>query len=180
MITSNETMLRFCCVSIKNETEIVPLSIGNPLADVVPLYNAIVCELERRRRAAGIPMERMSELAGTADRSYAKLLSPESASGRIGNWRTLQMVVDVLFCEGFELRIVPSSEPRIDSPGTRRRIIEEASSWDRKTPRELSIENGRAGGKARLVKMTAEQRREVSMKAARVRWARRRAQLETV
>jgi hypothetical protein len=36
--------------------------------------------------------------------------------------------------------------------------------------RKLMVELGRKGGKARLKKMTAEQRSEIAKKAARERW----------
>lgn len=70
-----------------------------------PVYRAIVLELERRRIALGMSMERLSEVAGLADRAYAKMVHPEGRGGRVAQWLTLQRVVDVLFADGFDLAI---------------------------------------------------------------------------
>ena len=132
----------------------------------------MVVEMERRRRAIGLSMEAVSELAGTADRSYAKLITPESESGRLARWETLQLVLDVLFCDGFELRLVPSKERRDLAPGTRRKIIDEAVDFDRKTLRERMSEVGVLGGQARSQRLSPERRSEVARMGARARWAR--------
>lgn len=143
---------------------------------VLSLYNALMVEIERRRNAIGLPMERVSELAGTADRSYAKMLNPETVSGRRANWETLQLVIDVLYCNGFELRLVPSRERKEVAPGTVRKIMQEAVEFDRQTLRDRLSEIGMRGGLARISKMTPEQRSRSAKKAAKARWKRARAQ----
>jgi hypothetical protein len=46
----------------------------------------------------------------------------------------------------------------------------------KKNPHAVSL--GREGGKARIFKMSAEQRREIARKAAKARWARYKHQEE--
>jgi hypothetical protein len=70
-----------------------------------PVYRAIVVELERRRIALGMSMERLSEVAGLADRAYSKMVHPEGRGGRVAQWQTLQRVVDALFPDGVDVAI---------------------------------------------------------------------------
>src|SRR6266496_1729811 len=45
---------------------------------VESFYYQLLLEIERRRQALGVSMERLSEMAGLPDRSYSKMLYPES------------------------------------------------------------------------------------------------------
>ena len=138
---------------------------------VPPIYRAILLELERRRLAVGISMDRMSELMGTAERSYAKMLYPETSSGRMARWETLQSAIDVLFCDGYELRIkayrpelgMVSSNPGVlTTEGTKRKIKAEAASWDRRIRREVLTDLGRQGGLARAASLPKLKREEIA------------------
>jgi hypothetical protein len=149
---------------------------------VPPLYRAMVLELERRRLAVGISMERMSELMGTAERSYAKMMHPETSSGRMVQWPTMQAVVDVLYCDGMLVRLMPMRAGSThewnavqSTEGTRRLIKAEAARWDAKMRREAMAAICREGGKARAAKMTAKQRSDSARHAAKARWAKVRA-----
>ena len=53
-----------------------------------------------------------------------------------------------------------------------KRLAYSAYVTKRRNPHAVAL--GRKGGKARLTKLTAEQRREIARKAARARWTRRR------
>lgn len=139
-------------------------------AHVVPIYHAIIVELERKRHAMGISMDEMSELMGTAERAYAKMLYPETSSGRVAQWPTLQKAIDVLFCEGFDLILKRNADEPLTSQGTRRKIINSAAHFHRRTEREVMAERGRKGGQARAEKMTREQRSESARKAVTARW----------
>jgi hypothetical protein len=75
------------------------------MTDATPVYRAIVLELERRRIALGMSMERLSEVAGLADRAYSKMVHPEGRGGRVAQWQTLQRVVDALFPDGVDVAI---------------------------------------------------------------------------
>lgn len=135
-----------------------------------PLYRAIILELERRRQAAGISMDEMSELMGTAERSYAKMLYCETPSGRIAGWDTMQKAVDVLYCEGFDVRIVRTTGERLTTEGTRRKIRQSTAFYDRKAMRERMSEIGHAGRAQQLQTQTPKQRSKIARNAALRRW----------
>ena len=136
----------------------------------VAIYRAIMLEVERRRLAVGISMEQMSELTGAAERSYAKMLYADTASGRVAQWQTLQAVVDVLFHDGFELQMKPTSNGMLTTAGTKRKIMAEAATWNRSIRREMMAELGRRGHVAFMAKVPAWKRSQNARKAARARW----------
>lgn len=152
---------------------------------VPPIYRAILLEVERRRLAVGISMDRMSELMGAAERSYAKMLYPETPSGRMAQWGTLQSALDVLFCDGYDLRIdiarlvrttvgIPAPGVRT-TEGTKRKIKAEAATWDRRIRRELMKELSLMAAQAR--KLIPEWKRsQLARQAARARWRKVRQQ----
>jgi hypothetical protein len=137
---------------------------------LVPIYNAFVLELERRRLARGISMDAICELMGVADRSYAKMLYPEKLSGRLAGWERIQQCIEVLFCEGFELRIVPKEGEMLTAVGTRRKIKQEAATWSRPIRREVMRELAQQAVEGRMKKLTPAQRKAIAKKAARARW----------
>jgi hypothetical protein len=136
---------------------------------IPPIYCAIVLEIERRRQACGISMDEMSELMGTAERAYAKMLYPETSSGRVARWETVQKAVDVLFCDGFRLHLERSPGPALTTEGTRRKILASAAFFNRATARQVMAERGRKGGIARAAAMSPEERRESARKAGLAR-----------
>jgi hypothetical protein len=77
-----------------------------------PIYHALMSAVEQERRKQGLSMDLMSEIAGTAERSYAKSLHPDSLSGRLSKWETLQLYCDVLFPNGFEISVHSREEKR--------------------------------------------------------------------
>jgi hypothetical protein len=109
------------------------------------IYRSIVVELERQRHARGYSMDVMSELMGVAERSYAKMVHPDTASGRQASWDKLQKAVDVLFCEGFEVVIRKGGVAVEMGPGTKRLIRHSAAHFDSRTQRELMREIGLKG-----------------------------------
>lgn len=138
------------------------------------IYRAIVVELERKRQAMGISMEAASEIFG-AERSWSKMLYPDTVSGRQASWDKLQRAVDTMFPDGFEVTIRPGSCKTTTTEGTKRLIRSSAAHYDRRTQREFLREIGAKGGKAsaqvkkRLPpkwKRTARARR-----AAKKRWS---------
>ena len=152
---------------------------------IPPVYRAIILEVERRRLAVGISMDRVSELMGAAERSYAKMLYPETSSGRMARWETLQSALDVLFCDGYELRlnahraipITVSIQPSnvLTTEGTKRKIKAEAATWDRRIRRDLMKELSVKATEARKL-IPAWKRRQIARKAARARWRKVRQQ----
>jgi hypothetical protein len=135
-----------------------------------PIYLAIMVEVERRRMQVGISMDRISELAGNAERSYAKALYPDTSSGRCATWPTLQRIFDVLYCEGFELRLAPRSGTALSTEGAQQRIRAEAAHWTAPAMRQRMAELGRLSGVARQSKVPPSRRKEIATRAARARW----------
>lgn len=142
-----------------------------------PLYHAVVLELERRRLASGLSMEQLDELAGTAERSYAKALYPDTESGRASRIEKLQLYVDVLFCEGFTLRMMPGGGMPT-AIGTRRKIQAEAAHYDRPTSRRHMSELAKLAAAARRLKISPERRQDMARAAANARWGKRKVTLE--
>ena len=145
--------------------------VGVRMTKPTPIYLAIMLEVERRRQQVGISQDRICELMGTAERSYAKALHPDNPSGRCATWPTLQAAIDVLFCEGFDLRLVPGTFLPRTTEGTKRLIRAEAAHWNASAKRQWMAEIGRRGGKARVAKLTPEQRRQSAIRAITARWA---------
>lgn len=133
------------------------------------IYRAIVVELERKRLAMGISMDMMSELMGVAERSYAKLVWPDTASGRQASWEKLQRAVDVLFADGFEVVLRAGASLTSTTPGTKRLIRQAAAHYDRRASRELMRELSIKGNEARNAKLPAWKRRAIARKAGRAR-----------
>jgi hypothetical protein len=120
-------------------------------------------------------MERLSEMAGLSDRSYAKMLYPETKSGRLARWPTIQIVCDALFPDGYDLKITAAKGDKILEYGHKYHVKQIALHYDRKTRREIMSDWGRRGGlrsgeaRARM----AEQRglrKALARHAARMRW----------
>jgi hypothetical protein len=146
-----------------------------------PLYHAIMLEIERRRLQLGISMERLSEIAGIADRAYAKTLHCTAPSGRIAQYGTLQTLIDFLFVDGFTLILKPHNGPRLDELCSKHLLKIDRAFFDRKTRREVMQDYGRKGGTNRFASMTAEEKAALWRRAgiasgrARRRRARERA-----
>jgi hypothetical protein len=85
-------------------------------------YAAVTQALERERNRKRISMDTVSELAGIAERSYAKAIHPQTASGRYASWEKIERIVAVLFPDGFDLTISPGSTRPEVTPGTKKLI----------------------------------------------------------
>ena len=79
------------------------------------LYRMLMMELERRRLALGWPMWKLDDKAGTQDGYYAKCLYPDTPSGRQARWETLQLLIDALWPEGFQLALQSSENETVPS-----------------------------------------------------------------
>src|SRR5262245_57233955 len=106
-----------------------------------PWYHDLCAVLEARRYAVGFSMDKMDQLMGCAERSYAKMIHPETEAGRTAGAEKIQQALDVLFPDGFEpLAIVPAAPGSKfeghgvrNSEGSRRKIKAETAHWHRAT-----------------------------------------------
>jgi hypothetical protein len=142
---------------------------------VSPIYLAIVQEFERRRRALGLPMWKVDEAAGGSSRYFAKMLYPETLSGRQSSWAIVQLYADALFPDGFKVTISPGKNGCLAASKHRvvvrfmgvRHDLEARQDW----MRELSQKGAAKGGRARADKLSPKKRSAIARKAAKKRWS---------
>jgi hypothetical protein len=139
-----------------------------------PIYRAIMLEVERRRLALGLPMEKFSEYAGLCDRFYPKALFSDTPSGRQVQWGTLQVIIDALFPHGFDLEIRAKPGAVISANNLKAKLLQLKATADPKSQRQLMRELGRKGGLVSATRKRRKQpiwkRRAIARKAARARW----------
>jgi general stress protein YciG len=157
-------------------------------APITAICFAIVGEFERRRLALGSPpQDKLSEFAGVPDRAYAKwIISPHTSSGRQPSWPSLQRIADVLYPDGFQLRITARQGPALNALSHKfslrydkifadaRTRREQLAEWGRqgglRHDPQWMVKIGRRGGRARVRRQSKEKRSEVARLAARARW----------
>jgi transcriptional regulator with XRE-family HTH domain len=142
-----------------------------------PIYRLFMLEVERRRRQLGVSMERLSEIAGVADRAYSKYLHSGSAHGRTARWETIQIIADTLWPDGLDIEIMARKGPKLTAIGMRHQIAHIAANHDRPAQRDLMRELSKKAAAARQ-KIPAEERSAIASRASRARW--HRPQLEEV
>jgi hypothetical protein len=131
----------------------------------VPVYRSFWLEIERRRQQLAISQDRLSEIAGIADRSFSKYLLPETPTGRAARWETMQIVMDALYPSGFDIVVRPRNGPELDVLSYKFKIRAAAAQHDRRLRREFMAELGAKGGRARAQKLSPEHRREIARRA---------------
>lgn len=143
-----------------------------------PVYRALMAALEGRRLELGLSMATVNDISGLQDGFYAKMIHPDTPSGRQARWETVQLAVEALFGSGFVISIVPDEDenkrlltaPRIDdSASANARNIRH---W-RHT--KHFVELGRRGGISRAAKLGGDKCSRIASKAAKARWKRARA-----
>lgn len=78
------------------------------------LYKATVAQIRVRIKELGLTMWQCDDKAGLQDGYTAKLLNPDTPSGRQAGWDTLQLLVDALWPDGFEIEMAaqPSNKSK--------------------------------------------------------------------
>lgn len=137
-----------------------------------PIYRAIMMAIEARRLELGFSMATVNDLAGTQDGYLAKMLYPDTPSGRQARWETVQLVVEALFGRDFTVQIVPGnytmrSAPSIDKGASNKSL--QIRHWRH---RKHFVDLGTLGAAARNSKLSQEQRTRSARKAAKTRWKR--------
>jgi hypothetical protein len=149
------------------------------LTSATPIYRAIMLECERQRIALGYPMEKFSEFAGLPERYYSKALHVDEKSGRQAQWGTLQIIIDALFDNGFDLTITPKAGAVMTAQSLKAKLLRLQATANPKSQRtlmsELGARGGRKSGEARRRKAQLRtRRREAAKAAARIRWKKRK------
>lgn len=83
------------------------------------LYRAIVREIRRHIRQRGWTMQECDDKSGLNDGYVAKALAPETPSGRVAQYQTLDLLVEALAGAGYRVLIVPADHDR----GSRRTLV---------------------------------------------------------
>lgn len=138
------------------------------------IYRNLMMALEGRRVELGLSMAAVNDISGVNDGYYAKMLYPDTPSGRQARWEQVHDVVEALFGKGFTVKIVPDeventrllSAPRIDenASGNARKIRH----WRH---RKHFVELGRLGGVMRA-KLPPRKLTAIARKANKIRWKR--------
>lgn len=71
------------------------------------IYRSIMHVIEARRGELGLSMASVNDLAGLQDGFFAKMIYPDTPSGRQARWETVQLAVEALFGKNFAVQIVP-------------------------------------------------------------------------
>lgn len=164
----------------------------NDRCDITPVYRAVIAEAARHLLPMDISLDKASEFAGLPDRFLNKALNPDTPSGRQMGWRSLQTFFDLIFPDGFELRIKRKAGPQFDALSLKYAMRYDKAFAKAKTRREMLAEWGRKGGlkhsaatmaklgrrgaRARRKKLPKEVRSELARRAARARWANRKGE----
>ncbi|MFK8251777.1 hypothetical protein [Ancylobacter terrae] len=131
------------------------------------LYLAITAQIHQRIRRLGITMARCDDLSGLQDGYVAKLLHPDTKTGRQANWATLQLLVDAVFPDGYDIIIRPR-----DGRKAEKLVPETNPTVDART-RSVMAAMGRKGGlkswEVRKAKLTAAEQRLVEENPRRAR-----------
>lgn len=141
------------------------------------VYRALMAACEGRRLELGWSMATVNDQAGLQDGFFAKMIYPDTPSGRQARWETVQLAVEALFGRGFVIVVVPGEEDnrRVTSAP----VIDESASANARRIRHWRhskhfAELGRLGGKARAAKLGKDKLSALASKAQRKRWKRAR------
>lgn len=135
------------------------------------IYRSLMQALEGRRVELGLSMATATDMAGLPDGYFAKMIYPDTPSGRQARWEQVEVAMVALFGPNFRVDIVADedanrrllSAPRVDdaASGNARKIRH----WrHRKHFEEL----GRLGGQARA-KLPMRKLKAIARKAAKTR-----------
>ena len=74
---------------------------------VSDIYRALAAQLHDRIRKLGLPMWRCDDLSGVQDGYTAKMLHPDTPSGRQASWLTLDLMMQALYPDGYDIIVRP-------------------------------------------------------------------------
>ena len=76
------------------------------------IYRALMVAVEARRLELGLSMDRVNDLAGLQDGYFAKMIYPDTPSGRQAQWATVDLAMEALFGKGYDVFVVSNSESK--------------------------------------------------------------------
>lgn len=137
------------------------------------IYRELMAALEGRRVELGLSMATVNDMSGLQDGFFAKMIFPDTPSGRQARWETVQLAVEALFGRGFTVNIVADADENRRLAGAP--VVDENASSNARKIRHWRhtkhfVELGRKGAIARNALGTDAHRA-----AARKGWKKRRA-----
>jgi hypothetical protein len=141
-----------------------------------PAYRALILEIERRRQFLGWTCWQLEDAAGLNDGHYSHLLQVDRPSGRQGTWKMVQLLIEAMYPEGFDLILKPKAGETLTAERHALKVKFAAADHDRKSRRALMRALGKRGGQARAAKycaMSAAERRAIVEKARKTKRANR-------
>jgi hypothetical protein len=106
----------------------------------------------------------------------------DTPSGRQARWETVQLLVDALWSDGFDLEIRERRGSCFGPSKQKTRTLNAATYYGpkkglREYLSELSKKGASKGGKARAARLTKRRRKQIARMAARARWRKTRSNL---
>lgn len=143
------------------------------------IYRVLMMEFERRRLELGLPMDTnsknadkeqgLNDLAGFADGYYAKIIYPDTPSGRQASWEAVDEFATALFGRDYSIQIIPGA--------LNHKTLAALSEPSHASFPAISIrhwrhsrffkELGKKGGEARAAKLSPRRRKAIARKANR-------------
>lgn len=140
-------------------------------APATNVYLQIIGQAHARIRRLGIPMWKCDDLSGMQDGYSAKVLHPDTPSGRQARWDTLQLLLDAIYPEGFVLTIKPRGKGQ--SKGLAREPNKVSDQRIRAVLMALGRQGGIKSGQVRAA-LSQEKRAALTEAARKVRWQHKR------
>lgn len=139
---------------------------------VTGIYQQLVEQIHARIKRLGLPMWRCDDLSGVQDGYTAKMLHPETPSGRQARWETLQLLIDAVYPDGFSVTIRPRGR------GTPKALQRTSNKQVDQRVKAVMMMTGRQGGlksaeRRRLLMSAADKSRQTEA-ARKARWARKK------
>lgn len=141
------------------------------------VYRSLMIEIERRRQQLRLSSWQVDDVAGLQDGYYQKMLHADAASGRQARWEMIQMLIDALFPDGFDLKLKPNNGAILDVASMTGKLRNVTAFFDSKAQREVMSERGKLGAAALHGKRSPKQRSRNGRKAVQVRWKRHRERI---
>jgi hypothetical protein len=155
------------------------------MADSTELYRAVMWEVRKQILDLGLTMNNCDTVSGLDDGYTAKMLHPDTPSGRQAGWQRLQYLLDTVYAGGFILSIKPRADlDKIRAAINRKLAVQGAmlgapsiaeNARLRGVAAKVPIGDyarfaGRKGAAARNANLSARQRSRIAQRAARARW----------
>jgi hypothetical protein len=134
----------------------------------VPVYRALLLEIERRRQHLGWSCWQVDDASGLNDGHYAHCLHADRPTGRQAQWKTLHLIVMALWPQGFDLQITHKPGGVLTAEDHRLKVMFAAADNNRLSRRELMSELGKRGAAARMAKLGKRERKKIARSASKI------------